>query len=169
MCSKLRPALLLALLFAFAGISNGWSQTSTGPALGEPAPRIVASQWVCGTPVEDFEPGQVYVIDLWSTWCKPCIDSMPIIHALESQYSEGLAVIAMNVWELAPDRVPQFVESSKEILPAYVAMTNHFIRIGEYDEARRILQSGLARLPDADVLKRKLSALAGSPVAEGSP
>lgn len=122
MYSMLRFALILTLFSACVGVSAGRSQASTGPDLGEPAPRIAASKWVRGTPVENFEPGQVYVIDFWSTWCKPCIDSMPTIHALESRYAEGLTVIAMNVWEMTPDRVPQFVESSKEMMPAHVAM-----------------------------------------------
>jgi len=72
------------------------------------------------------------------------------------------------------DRVPegltclkQAIDLREDFVPAYVAMGNYFARAGDTDEARRILRAGLARAPDTDLLKRKLSELADPVDAEG--
>ncbi len=97
------------------------------PALAEPmpgdvAPSIVSSEWVRGTPIDQFEHGTIYVIDLWSSWCKPCIASMPDVHAIEKKFINSVVVIAMNVWEMNPDqRVPKFLAEHGSVMPAHVA------------------------------------------------
>lgn len=115
-------AISIAVLLIPLFISDGRSEMSPGLVPGEKAPSIVASKWLRGTPVEQFEPGQVYVVDLWSTWCKPCIASMPALHELESKFAGRVTVIAMTVWEFAPQGVPKFMESLGDTMPAIVAL-----------------------------------------------
>ena len=122
MYSKLRIVIFLSILFVVVSFSTVWGQDTFGPALGDQAPPIVASNWVRGEPLAQYESGQVYVVDLWSTWCKACISSMPALHELEGKYDEGLTMIAMNVWEMEPAGVPKFMEASGKFMPAYVAM-----------------------------------------------
>ena len=122
MYTKLKIVLSLTILLVLAGFSSVLGQESGGPELGDQAPPIIASKWVRGEPIMKYESGHVYVIDMWSTWCKACITSMPALHDLESKYDEGVTFVAMDVWEMEPARVPKFMETSGEFMPAYVAM-----------------------------------------------
>jgi len=43
--------------------------------------------------------GNVYVIDLWGTWCKPCIEGIPKLTAINKKYrAKGLKLIGYS-WE----------------------------------------------------------------------
>jgi len=41
--------------------------------------------------------GQVTLVNLWATWCAPCITEMPTIGALARQYEGRLNVVAISV------------------------------------------------------------------------
>lgn len=42
--------------------------------------------------------GQVVVLNLWATWCKPCLTEMPTLDAVQKAYAgKGLKVVAVNV------------------------------------------------------------------------
>jgi thiol-disulfide isomerase/thioredoxin len=43
---------------------------------------------VKGEPIDQFEPGKVYVLEFWATWCGPCRMSMPHITELQKQYAD---------------------------------------------------------------------------------
>lgn len=41
--------------------------------------------------------GQIVVLNLWATWCPPCLDEIPALERLQMTYSEkGLVVIALS-------------------------------------------------------------------------
>jgi thiol-disulfide isomerase/thioredoxin len=66
---------------------------------GDPAPALVIEKWLKGKPVEKFEPGHVYVVEFWATWCGPCIASMPHISKLQKDYAGRATIIGTNIWE----------------------------------------------------------------------
>lgn len=45
--------------------------------------------------VSDFK-GKVVVIDLWETWCKPCIASFPTLQKLQDDFPKHLKVLAVD-------------------------------------------------------------------------
>lgn len=45
--------------------------------------------------VSDFE-GKVVMIDLWETWCKPCLASFPTMQDLQEEYSDQFIVLAVT-------------------------------------------------------------------------
>lgn len=45
--------------------------------------------------ISDFK-GKVIMIDLWETWCKPCIASFPTLQELQEDYSESFVVLAVT-------------------------------------------------------------------------
>ena len=42
--------------------------------------------------------GKVVVVNLWATWCPPCVKEMPSLEGLHRQFrAEGLAVLGINI------------------------------------------------------------------------
>lgn len=112
------------------------------PRVGRPMPpfelidvdtrRSIRSQDLLGTP---------YLVELWSTWCVPCIEAMPALHELHAEVGAGdapkLRILSvavndtrdavtlfredrwpmpwMNAW--APDGVPVFEAWSIDSVP----------------------------------------------------
>ena len=121
---KLRIAgALLALVSGMAGAD------ASGPALkiGDAAPPLEAMSWIKGDPVQKFEPGRVYVIEFWATWCVPCKKIMPHLSELQRKHAGDLTVIGVNVRETEKGEatesvVQKFVERQGETMDYTVAM-----------------------------------------------
>ncbi|MCA9234660.1 MAG: TlpA family protein disulfide reductase [Planctomycetales bacterium] len=70
--------------------------------IGSLAPPIDIEHWLstAGGTVEPFhklEPGKVYVIEFWATWCMPCVASMPHIAQLQQEYADkGVTIVSVS-------------------------------------------------------------------------
>lgn len=108
----LAAALLLATrLFA--------QEAAPAPALvpgGEVKPdALQKGEWVQGEAPAAWEPGKVYMLECWATWCGPCLAVIPHVNELHKKYSEkGLRVIGVNVWEDGKEKVSKFVQGKGE-------------------------------------------------------
>src|SRR4051812_32732197 len=90
---------------------------------GDPAPGLFLSKFVKGQPVEKFEKGKVYVIEMWATWCGPCVAAMPHVTELQKKYADkGVVVIGVNIWERDLSLVEPFVTKQGERMGYRVAM-----------------------------------------------
>jgi thiol-disulfide isomerase/thioredoxin len=56
----------------------------------DPAPPLKVSKWLKGEEVKRFEPGKVYVVEFWATWCGPCIAFMPHLAELQAESRSGI-------------------------------------------------------------------------------
>ncbi|WP_372635533.1 TlpA family protein disulfide reductase [Fodinibius sp.] len=45
--------------------------------------------------VADFK-GKVVMIDLWETWCKPCLASFPTLQKLQEEYTDDFVLLAVT-------------------------------------------------------------------------
>jgi thiol-disulfide isomerase/thioredoxin len=116
-------AFVLMLGIAFgAGHADETLRAEFGPLPGDAAPPLVASKWLRGDPVTQFAPGRVYVVDLWATWCPPCLATMPHMRQLQERYPGDVTVIAMDVLEFKPAKVPSVVASWGDPMAITVAM-----------------------------------------------
>jgi len=102
-CSVVAGALLV-----LGGLSVACSADDAKPAaeqaappakvlgIDDPAPPINVSEWSLGDPIEGLQPGQVYVVEFWATWCGPCLASMPHISQLQTQYGDQATFIGIT-------------------------------------------------------------------------
>ncbi|PAW61780.1 MAG: hypothetical protein B9S37_04290 [Verrucomicrobiia bacterium Tous-C3TDCM] len=72
---------------------------------------ILAAKRTQGDVAATWEPGKLYLLECWATWCGPCIAAIPHVNELHKKYHDkGLRVIGMNVWEDGEEKVAAFVE-----------------------------------------------------------
>lgn len=71
--------------------------------IGDPAPDIAAADWVHhGTvrqpqPLEKFQPGTIYVIEFWATWCPHSRAAIPLLASLQKKHVRDVAILAVGV------------------------------------------------------------------------
>ncbi|KUJ60383.1 hypothetical protein AR687_18240 [Flavobacteriaceae bacterium CRH] len=66
--------------------------------------------WLKGTPVTEFKKDSIYIVDLWATWCKPCIALMPHLSRLSTQFKGKIDFIAQDVLEDNKEKVVAFMK-----------------------------------------------------------
>ena len=91
--------------------------------VGDDAPALAQGKYFQGKPVTELEKGKVYVLEMWATWCGPCIDAMPHVAQMQTKYADkGLIVIGQNVWERDEMKVEPFVRQMGAKLTYRIAM-----------------------------------------------
>ncbi|MGX9121061.1 TlpA disulfide reductase family protein, partial [Mesorhizobium sp. BHbsci] len=71
--------------------------------MDSPAPAIKVQSWLRGEPLTAFQPGKLYIVEFWATWCGPCVSAMPHLAELQDKYKDsGLEVVAVAASEKAP-------------------------------------------------------------------
>jgi thiol-disulfide isomerase/thioredoxin len=92
--------LLVASPFGAPARADDADQVKIGefiPAASpQPAPEISLAD-LAGKPVslDDFK-GKFVLLNLWATWCQPCLKEMPSLAALQTQLGSALTVVAVS-------------------------------------------------------------------------
>jgi thiol-disulfide isomerase/thioredoxin len=117
---------LLALALVASTFLSGYAQEDKKPAkpeaslkVGDPAPKLSVTKWLKGDAVNAFEPGKVYVVEFWATWCGPCIAAMPHVSELQAEFkSQGLTVIGVTSKDPnnSLDQVTEFIKNRGSIM-----------------------------------------------------
>jgi thiol-disulfide isomerase/thioredoxin len=151
----LRWAALLALMLhsAIAGAADSEPHLK----IGDPAPILHPMTWIRGEPITHYDRGRIYVVEFWATWCPPCLDAMPRLTALQSQYREKLTVVGVNVLESAmgqgnENSVRAFVNKGLPAMGYTVAMDDP---ITQPVFTGWMISAGLCCLPAAFIVDRK--------------
>src|SRR5687768_5815604 len=96
---KIKHMKNISLLYLLIlGCTNVNAATDT-LIVGDPAPPIAVRKWIKGDPVTNFQPGKVYVVEFWATWCGPCQAAMPHLSELARKYKGKAEVISFDVKE----------------------------------------------------------------------
>lgn len=98
-------------------------EKSAPPALtvGSAAPALKVGRFLKGEPVTSFEPGKIYVIEFWATWCGPCIKAMPHVSALQKQFPD-VTFIGVNIWEDEASEAEELVKKMEAKLEYRIAV-----------------------------------------------
>ena len=147
-------------------------------SVGKPMPDL-ALKTLDGQPTslyKQLRPGRRALINVWATWCAPCILEMPELEKLRPQLSaSGVDLIGLNV-DTEPDaNVRDFVADVGVRYPIYIGGIPAVEQLYASDE----LSVPLSVLLDengavAEVIpgwseetRRRFSALAGSQASDG--
>ena len=118
MIDRRRAAILLGTIgLIAAGLIAGkrFLGNELSPlGVGVKAPNFRAATLTAGPrekSLSDYR-GNVVMINIWATWCKPCIVEMPSIEQLHQSYSSrGLKIIAVSVDDPGTDdQIRDFVK-----------------------------------------------------------
>jgi thiol-disulfide isomerase/thioredoxin len=77
---------LTAAALALSAGTMCWAGESL--TIGDQAPAIEIAHWLKGDQVTELEPGKIYVLEFWATWCAPCRASIPHLTELQEKYSD---------------------------------------------------------------------------------
>ena len=108
--------------------------------VGDPAPRLQVDRFVKGAPVKDFKQGQVYVVEFWATWCRPCKESIPHITELQKKYGSKVQFVGISVWEPKDSDVEPFVKQWGEKMD-YTIAVDKVVGVTSTDDAERARES----------------------------
>ena len=90
-------ALLLAVTAAFAAGPDEFKAGEFIPlARRQPAPEVAFTD-IAGNPatLADFK-GKLLLVNLWATWCQPCLREMPSLEKLQAGQGDQLTVVAIS-------------------------------------------------------------------------
>ena len=80
------------------------------PLLGKPIPDVKGRTLSGKTFTTGGQKGRIVVIDFWATWCKPCIEAMPIMEqTIREHQDDGVVFLSVNVGE-KKDKIAEFVK-----------------------------------------------------------
>jgi thiol-disulfide isomerase/thioredoxin len=117
---------------------------------GEKVEQYPKVEWIKGEPFSAFDPTKIYVIDLWATWCKPCIATMPHLNELSKGFKDRIIFVAQDVLEDDKTKVAGFVAGRGEEMGLNVAFGGP--RGSDFDK-KWIVASGTNSIPRTFVIQ----------------
>ena len=113
---------LLSMLLAVTTLTVK-AQHNDFPDIGDPIiPDYPKVEWIKGQPLTHFDKDKIYIIELWATWCKPCIAAMPHLNELNLKFKDkGVIIVGQDVMEKDKAVVEAFVKRKGEGMSYSVA------------------------------------------------
>ncbi len=104
----------IATFFFSTGFVVAQDEDRATLEIGSQAPNLDVKYWLSDNDglfqhTKTIEPGHVYVIEFWATWCGPCIGVMPLMAELQEKYrDQKVQIISVSDEDL--DTVQNFLE-----------------------------------------------------------
>jgi peroxiredoxin len=111
--------LVLALVTILALVITACSSPAC-PDIGNNAPDFTLPTADGGTASLNNYRGKMVVMNIWATWCPPCIEEMPLLQEIHSERSgKGLVVLSIDKGESAA-KVQNFLLSQPFTFPVLI-------------------------------------------------
>ncbi len=147
-----RSLLLIVLIALVAGAVYLSTSSSTGPTR-ELVKLVGAGDVAPDFQLEDTEGkqvslsslrGKVVLINLWATWCPPCIEEMPSMEQLNAAMAgDDFVILAVNAEKNGRVVVPEFLQKNPYTFPIL------------YDD-KGIVQGlyGVSKFPESFIIRK---------------
>lgn len=152
----------LAVFGIFAALAipvSTYAETPPQVVIGSPAPPLEQGKYIQGEPVTKFEPGKVYVVEFWATWCGPCVASIPHLNELHEKYRQrNVVVIGQDVWERGDGvetNVREFVQNKMGSKMTYRVALDSATGMGGAMAKNWMAAAGRNGIPIAFVIDKK--------------
>ena len=88
-------------------------------------PLLAADLRVMKTPPEIAKafpaPAKVRVLNVWATWCVPCVQEMPDLRAIDDLFGAELAIVGVSLDDMIPgtkrEKVVAFLDRQRILFP----------------------------------------------------
>lgn len=113
------PVLFLIAVVIYGLLSRPAAPTdSTGPQVHQPLADFTLTDLQGNTVQLSALRGNVVFVNVWATWCPPCVDEMPTIQRLYAHlHPRGLQVITVSVDALGAQVVAPFMRKYQLTFP----------------------------------------------------
>ena len=102
------------------------------------------------------------ILNVWGTWCAPCLEELPLLRRFHDQYGDQVQVVGLNVEEQDKSAVEPFIKTNGIVWPSL------------YDpdgRTRKVIGMGVPVTwfinNDGAVIYKKIGAFADYPELEG--
>ncbi len=115
-----KAAVLLVFLAGAVGlIVLGRTHRAEAPAVeGYFAPEFTLPRLDGGQEGLSDNRGKVVLVNIWASWCKPCVEEIPSLEALyRMEKDKGFEILAVSIDKGAPDAVRDFVREHRVSFP----------------------------------------------------
>lgn len=97
------------------------SESTTSESISADAEKFMLQKLSGETIDFDELKGKVVFLNLWATWCPPCIAEMPDIQELYNEMKdENVAFVMLSVDKKGTDKVEKFINKKKYTFPVYL-------------------------------------------------
>jgi peroxiredoxin len=113
------PVLFLLLVFLYGKLSRPSSNANDmAPRVGQPLADFILPDLQDHMVQLSALRGKVVFINVWATWCPPCVDEMPTMQRLYDRlHAQGLEVLAISLDALGTQVVVPFVRDYRLTFP----------------------------------------------------
>jgi len=131
-------------------ISPGGAASDGDVYVGGEMMKYPQVDWIQGTPIEAFEKDKIYIVELWATWCVPCVAAMPHLNELSRKFSGKITVIGQDVMEENREKVEKFVKGRGDGLTYRIAYAGG--RGSDFDK-KWIEPAGVTGIPQTFIIQ----------------
>ncbi|MEP7222602.1 MAG: redoxin family protein [Novosphingobium sp.] len=140
------PLALVGVLFAvfYMGLRNPEDHVIVSQVVGQPLPEFTAAPALPGYPgaaTADFRDGKPRLLNVFASWCVPCVAEIPMLMRLKAM---GVEVNGVAVHD-TPDALAKFLADNG----------NPYTRIGMDDAGKVQIAFGSSGVPETFVIDGK--------------
>lgn len=117
---KFIPVLIIIFVIVFGTISLIGGGSSSGKVV-----ELLPGRDIYGKQI-DYQETNYYLIDVWATWCPPCVATIPELQSFyQANKDKGVVVLGLSV-DKSPQKVFDFLDRTYTSYP--VAMMNNDLK-----------------------------------------